>query len=292
MQATRRTPHATRRTPQPPHPLHCVLQQARAGYSSAVKQWTAGEDEVIKEGKRQHLSWSRIVEGLTGRSVQAARMRYKRNLEEHASVPAATPVSVRTAAPAASSATRMHRPRRLPPSTAPAMRPIAPTLEAVSDSDSDDGGGPSLPPPVSNGGPHVSAQAAAFENSRQQREHERAGAAEKFVAEQRVAERRMAEQRAAERAARDAEMPAVDLLGQSNEMASFLQEGGGTPGDDAPTYRSSAATVGPSDDEEDGDDDDGSMAGSEATNDQDPGYATDRYGADTDDMVGIEDMED
>ena len=172
------------------------------------------------------------------------------------------------------------------------MRPIAPTLEAVSDSDSDDGGGPSLPPPVSNGGPHVSAQAAAFENSRQQREHERAGAAEKFVAEQRVAERRMAEQRAAERAARDAEMPAVDLLGQSNEMASFLQEGGGTPGDDAPTYRSSAATVGPSDDEEDGDDDDGSMAGSEATNDQDPGYATDRYGADTDDMVGIEDMED
>ena len=214
-------------------------------------------------------------------------MRYKRNLEEHASVPAATPVSVRTAAPAASSATRMHRPRRLPPSTAPAMRPIAPTLEAVSDSDSDDGGGPSLPPPVSNGGPHVSAQAAAFENSRQQREHERAGAAEKFVAEQRVAE-----QRAAERAARDAEMPAVDLLGQSNEMASFLQEGGGTPGDDAPTYRSSAATVGPSDDEEDGDDDDGSMAGSEATNDQDPGYAADRYGADTDDMVGIEDMED
>ena len=291
MQATRRTPHATRRTPQPPHPLHCVLQQARAGYSSAVKQWTAGEDEVIKEGKRQHLSWSRIVEGLTGRSVQAARMRYKRNLEEHASVPAATPVFVRTAAPAASSATRMHRPRRLPPSTAPAMRPIAPTLEAVSDSDSDDGGGPSLPPPVSNGGPHVSAQAAAFENSRQQREHERAGAAEKFVAEPRVAEQRMAE-RAAERAARDAEMPAVDLLGQSNEMASFLQEGGGTPGDDAPTYRSSAATVGPSDDEEDGDDDDGSMAGSEATNDQDPGYAADRYGADTDDMVGIEDMED
>ena len=291
MQATRRTPHATRRTPQPPHPLHYVLQQARAGYSSAVKQWTAGEDEVIKEGKRQHLSWSRIVEGLTGRSVQAARMRYKRNLEEHASVPAATPVSVRTAAPAASSATRMHRPRRLPPSTAPAMRPIAPTLEAVSDSDSDDGGGPSLPPPVSYGGPHVSAQAAAFENSRQQREHERAGAAEKFVAEPRVAEQRMAE-RAAERAARDAEMPAVDLLGQSNEMASFLQEGGGTPGDDAPTYRSSAATVGPSDDEEDGDDDDGSMAGSEATNDQDPGYATDRYGADTDDMVGIEDMED
>ena len=291
MQATRRTPHATRRTPQPPHPLHYVLQQARAGYSSAVKQWTAGEDEVIKEGKRQHLSWSRIVEGLTGRSVQAARMRYKRNLEEHASVPAATPVSVRTAAPAASSATRMHRPRRLTPSTAPAMRPIAPTLEAVSDSDSDDGGGPSLPPPVSNGGPHVSAQAAAFENSRQQREHERAGAAEKFVAEPRVAEQRMAE-RAAERAARDAEMPAVDLLGQSNEMASFLQEGGGTPGDDAPTYRSSAATVGPSDDEEDGDDDDGSMAGSEATNDQDPGYAADRYGADTDDMVGIEDMED
>lgn len=291
MQATRRTPHATRRTPQPPHPLHCVLQQARAGYSSAVKQWTAGEDEVIKEGKRQHLSWSRIVEGLTGRSVQAARMRYKRNLEEHASVPAATPVSVRTAAPAASSATRMHRPRRLPPSTAPAMRPIAPTLEAVSDSDSDDGGGPSLPPSISSGSPHVSAQAAAFENSRQQREHERAGAAEKFVAEPRVAEQRMAE-RAAERAARDAEMPAVDLLGQSNEMASFLQEGGGTPGDDAPTYRSSAATVGPSDDEEDGDDDDGSMAGSEATNDQDPGYAADRYGADTDDMVGIEDMED
>ena len=103
---------------------------------------------------------------------------------------------------------------------------------------------------------------------------------------QRAAEQRVAEQRAAERTARDAEMPTIDLLGQNNEMASFVQEGGGTLDDGPPAYRSlsAAPTVGPSDDQEDGDDDDVSMAGSE-----DLGYATHGYGADAEDMS--EDME-
>ena len=104
---------------------------------------------------------------------------------------------------------------------------------------------------------------------------------------QRAAEQRVAEQRAAERTARDAEMPTIDLLGQNNEMASFVQEGGGTLDDGPPAYRSlsAAPTVGPSDDQEDGDDDDVSMAGSEAINDEeDPGYATSAYGADAEDM--------
>ena len=276
----------------------------RAGFSSAVKQWTADEDELVKEGKRQKLSFSQIAEGLTGRTVKAVKNRYERKLKEHASVPAATPVSVRTAAPAASSATRVNRPRRRPPTTAtPTGRQAAARLAAsspsssprsrdqtpasTSDSDSDDGGGPSSPPPNSSGGQHVSAQAAAFEDSRQRRADGRADAAEQSAAVQRAAEQRVAEQRAAERTARDAEMPTIDLLGQNNEMASFVQEGGGTLDDGPPAYRSlsAAPTVGPSDDQEDGDDDDVSMAGSEAINDEeDPGYATSAYGADAEDM--------
>ena len=92
--------------------------------------------------------------------------------------------------------------------------------------------------------------------------------------------------------AQDAEMPTVDLLGQNNEMASFVQAGGGTLDDGPPAYRSlsAAATVGLSDDDEDGDGDDASMAGSEAINhEEDPGYATHGYGADAEDMM--EDME-
>ena len=245
----------------------------------------------MKEGKRRKLNWSQIIKKLPGRTVKAARNHYsarKRKLEEQASASTATPVSVRAAAPAASSATRVNGQQRRAPATAtPTGRQAAARLAAASDSDSDDSGGPSSPPPVSNGGPHVSAQAAAFEDSRQRRADGRADAAQQHVAGQRAAEQRVAEQRAAERTARDAEMPTIDLLGQDNEMASFVQEGGGTLDDGPPAYRSlsAAPTVGPSDDQEDGDDDDVSMAGSEAINhEEDPGYATSAYGADAEDM--------
>ena len=249
----------------------------------------------MKEGKRRKLNWSQIIKKLPGRTVKAARNHYsarKRKLEEQASASTATPVSVRAAAPAASSATRVNGQQRRAPATAtPTGRQAAARLAAASDSDSDDGGGPSSPPPVSNGGPHVSAQAAAFEDSRQRRADGRADAAEQSAAEQRAAEQRVAEQRAAERMAQDAEMPTVDLLGQNNEMVSFVQEGA-TLDDGPPAYRSlsAAATVGPSGDDEDGDGDDASMAGSEAINhEEDPGYATHGYGADAEDMM--EDME-
>ena len=244
----------------------------------------------MKEGKRRKLEWSQIIKKLPGRTVKAARNYYsrKRKLGEQASASTATPVSARAAAPAASSTTRVNGQQRRAPATAtPIGRRLAARLAAVSDSDSDDGGGPSLPPPTSSGSPHVSAQAAAFEDSRQRRADGRADAAEQSAAVQRAAEQRVAEQRAAERTARDAEMPTIDLLGQNNEMASFVQEGGGTLDDSPPAYRSlsAAPTVGPSDDQEDGDDDDVSMAGSEAINDEeDPGYATSAYGADAEDM--------
>ena len=93
-------------------------------------------------------------------------------------------------------------------------------------------------------------------------------------------------------------MPAdIALMAQSNaeveaEMAAFVQEGGDTPGDDTPTFRSlsAASTVGVNGDGGDGDGDDVSMAGPEATNgEEDPGYASDGadticYGADTEAM--------
>ena len=253
--------------------------------------WTAEEYDIIIEGKRRKLKWSQIIKGLPDRTVKAARNYYSRKsrkLGEQASASTATPVSARAAAPAASSATRVNgQQRRAPVAATPTGRRTAARLAAVSDSDSDDGGGPSLPPPISKGGPHVSAQAAAFEDSRQWRAD---GCAD--AAEQRAAEQRVAEQRAAERMAQDAEMPVVDLLGQNNEMAFFVQEGGGALDDCPPAYRSlsAAATVGPSGDDEDGDGDDASMAGSEAIDhEEDPGYATHGYGADAEDMM--EDME-
>ena len=249
----------------------------------------------MKEGKRRKLEWSQIIKKLPGRTVKAARNYYsrKRKLGEQSSASTATPVSARAAVPAATSTACVNGQQRRAPATAtPTGRRLAARLAAVSDSDSDDGGGPSLPPSISSGSPHVSAQAAAFEDSRQQRADGRADAAEQSAAEQRAAEQRAAEQRAAERMAQDAEMPTVDLLGQNNEMASFVQAGGGTLDDGPPAYRSlsAAATVGLSDDDEDGDGDDASMAGSEAINhEEDPGYATHGYGADAEDMM--EDME-
>jgi hypothetical protein len=289
-----------------------MLQQSRAGYSSAVKQWTADEDELIRKGERP-----------PNRSAKAARNRHKRKFGErasvHASVHAATPVSVRTAAPAASPATRVNsQPRRagrqlaatLAAST-PATVTDAPTQneqelmqvedssrslgDSASDSssglDSDDGRPSSLPPPDSDGVPHVSAQAAAFEDSRQQRARGREGVRQQRETEQRAAEQHVAGQHAAERVAermaRDTEMPGINLLGQNNDMEDF-EQGGGTSGNDAPPcYRSlsAALTLRGSDQEDDDDDDVSMMAGSEATNhEEDPGYASDRYGADTEDM--------
>ena len=257
--------------------------------------WTAEEYDIIIEGKRRKLKWSQIIKGLPDRTVKAARNYYSRKsrkLGEQASASTATPVSARAAAPAASSATRVNgQQRRAPVAATPTGRRTAARLAAVSDSDSDDGGGPSLPPPISKGGPHVSAQAAAFEDSRQQRARGREGVRQQRETEQRAAEQHVAGQHAAERVAermaRDTETPGINLLGQNNDMEDF-EQGGGTSGNDAPPcYRSlsAALTLRGSDQEDDDDDDVSMMAGSEATNhEEDPGYASDLYGADTEDM--------
>ena len=118
-----------------------------------------------------------------------------------------------------------------------------------------------------------SAGAAAFEDSRQQRERER----RQPLVEQSVRSQDVAGQRAAERRARETEPAAIDSMEQSNAEveAAFEQEGGDTRGDNTCAFRSSSAasTV------------DVSMAGLEATNgEEDPGYATDCYGADNEAM--------
>ena len=126
---------------------------------------------------------------------------------------------------------------------------------------------------------------------RQQRARGREGVRQQRETEQRAAEQHVAGQHAAERVAermaRDTEMPGINLLGQNNDMEDF-EQGGGTSGNDAPPcYRSLsvALTVRGSDQEDDDDDDVSMMAGSEATNhEEDPGYASDLYGADTEDM--------
>ena len=85
-------------------------------------------------------------------------------------------------------------------------------------------------------------------------------------------------------------MPAdIGSMAQSNAEveAAFEQEGGRAHGDDTCAFRSlsAASTVEASGDGGDGDGDDVSMAGPEATNgEEDPGYATERYGADTEAM--------
>jgi len=128
-----------------------------------------------------------------------------------------------------------------------------------------------------------SAGAAAFEDSRQQRERER----RQPIVEQSVRSQDMAGQRAAERRARDAERAATPSWAQSDEIAAAERELGG-----AFRSLSAASTVEASGDGGDGDGDDGddaSMAGAEATNgEKDPGNESDcststrRYGADTD----------
>ena len=136
-----------------------------------------------------------------------------------------------------------------------------------------------------------SAGAAAFEDSRQQRERERRqeqSVRSQDVAGQRAAERAAEERRAldAERAAersrreREAERAATPSWAQSDEIAAAERAFGG-----AFRSLSAASTVEASGDGGDDDGDDVPMAGLEATNgEEDPGYATERYGADTEAM--------
>jgi len=105
---------------------------------------------------------------------------------------------------------------------------------ADSDSDSEDDGAASLPPPANaNGGGGGSGQWADFQHAKKQREREQleknaqaARANERAQHQAGHLQRERDAQRAAERARHDSEDGNLNLLGQSNMMASFTEGGG------------------------------------------------------------------
>lgn len=104
---------------------------------------------------------------------------------------------------------------------------------ADSDSDSDDDGAASLLPPANATANGSGSQWADFQNSKKQRDREQleknaqaARAIERAQHQAGAIQRDREQQRAAERAQHDSEDGNLNLLGQSNMMASFTEGGG------------------------------------------------------------------